>query len=122
MTDIQLELNLERDAAYLVLLWLLIHGGDPLNSGVDNPVQVSDEVSDAALDLVTKLSIEFADTRLTEHSQFAARMKERFNIEPRTVDELLKRVVPDHAVAKELPFCIGWTGDAYCVLPGSTAN
>ena len=92
----ELTVTEDEEVAHLLLLWLLIHGGDPYEHGDDNPVEVSDAAVEAARALVTQLSHEFADTKITDRSDVAARLQQRLNVSPTAVGETL--VVPDQVI------------------------
>lgn len=88
MTETTNDWTNAHDAANL-LLWLLIHGGDSLPEGPNEAIPVSAQAYGAALDFVTTLASEFADTRLADHAQVTTRMTERLNIEPIPTERLV---------------------------------
>ena len=92
----ELTVTADEEVAHLLLLWLLIHGGDPYEHGEENPIVVGDAAVEAARVLVDQLSTEFAHTKITGRSEVAARLQERLNVSPAVVGETL--VIPDRVI------------------------
>jgi hypothetical protein len=66
----EFRLELERDAAAMIALWLLIHGGDP----APGEVEVSEATSILVSGVVAQLNAEFADiARPLDHAELAKR-------------------------------------------------